>query len=112
LFELSRIEVNYWKDALARSTTKITEQVETLKKDKDLPAKTTPMLDELSNTASLVNFQLTELGKANSASTGITFSPGAGSLSLYPEKPRATSETLRNYPPQPPDTQRRFDEGR
>jgi hypothetical protein len=108
LFELSRIEVNYWKNALARSTTKIAEQVESLKNEKNLPAQVRPTLDQLTHTTSQVNLELAELGKANSAATVST-----GWVGLWRPPYRATQESVPDGVPQPPpDIPRRFMEGR
>ena|SRR6516225_6332488 len=106
LFELSRVEVNYWKDALARSTTKIAEQVESLKKE-NLPAQVKPTLDQLTHTTSRVNLELVELGKANSAASVST-----GLVGLWRPPYRATQQSAPDSVPQPPpDIPRTFNEG-
>jgi hypothetical protein len=70
LYDLSRLEVGHWKDAAALNTSKATEQLESLKKNEGLPPELKPLLDQVTNTTSVINSQLVELGRANTA--GVT----------------------------------------
>jgi hypothetical protein len=102
LAELSRIEVNHWKDAAARSASQAAERVETLKKE-NLSATAKKVLEQLTDDTSAVNFQLSELAKANSAPFP---TPG-----LW--KPRSVRVTdFSDYPRQPPPSATQRSEGR
>ena len=72
LYELSRSEVDYWKEIAERTTIDATQQIELLKKDRNLTAEAKTQLDQLTETTSHLTTQLNLLGQANSSATGPT----------------------------------------
>jgi hypothetical protein len=68
---LSRTEVEHWKDAAARNSSKVTEAAMLLQK-KELPAEVKPVLEQLTQASTRVNSDLVELGKANTWPTYTT----------------------------------------
>jgi hypothetical protein len=87
LYDLSRREVEHWKDMAERTASQVTEQIESLKAG-GLPPEAKPKLDQLTHTTSMMTFQLAELGRANSASTPLGTWPGLLSL---PQQPSSAS---------------------
>jgi hypothetical protein len=97
LSELTRIEVEHWKDTAARSNTQIAEQVKSLQKE-TLPDDAKSVLDQLAHTTSRVSSELDELGKANSMVRVPIIRefmlPGSRRrVDLYVEPPSATQRT-------------------
>jgi hypothetical protein len=54
---LSRTEVEHWKDAAARNSSKVTQAAELLQK-KELPAEVKPVLEQLTQASTRVTFLL------------------------------------------------------
>jgi hypothetical protein len=97
LFDLSRAEIEYWKDAAARSAGQAAERVEVLKK-KDLPAEAIKVLNQLKDATSRVSFELKELGKANST----VFVPGTSIRAFIEPLPNIHVTDFAGSPRQPP----------
>jgi hypothetical protein len=72
LYELSRNEVEHWKQEAERTTKELTRQIELLKTEQDNVALTRAALDKLTVTTSQLGGQLKALGQANSSHTGPT----------------------------------------
>jgi hypothetical protein len=74
LYELSRLEVNHWKDRAETTTKDAVRQIEQLsaelEKEKHLSTQAKVQLDQLKASTTQLTVQLTALGQANSSVTG------------------------------------------
>jgi hypothetical protein len=76
LYDLSRLEVDRWKDRAEQTTEDAVKQIEQLsaelEKEKHLSTQAKVQLDQLKTSTSQLTVQLTALGQANSSVTGPT----------------------------------------
>jgi hypothetical protein len=72
LYELSRNEVEHWKQEAERTTKELTGQIELLKTEQENTVLTKTALDKLMATTSQLAGQLDQLSKANTSPMSVT----------------------------------------
>jgi len=65
LYDLSRSEVDHWKNIAKRTAAELVEKIEQLEQAEELTDQTKAQLDQMKQTTSTLNRQLNNLGQAN-----------------------------------------------
>jgi hypothetical protein len=84
LYDLSRSEVEHWKDIAQRTTIELSGKIELLQKEQNLTTQTREQLDQLLQATSQLGGQLRALGQANSSHTSSGVFLGAPELVQHP----------------------------